>query len=108
MSKESKTFYEFGPFRLDVVERQVWRGEEEIPLTQKSFGVLLVLLKNYGHLVKKEVFLRQVWPGVNVEEKNLTDNISILRKALGDHPKKSIYIKTVPRQGYRFAGDVTV
>jgi DNA-binding winged helix-turn-helix (wHTH) protein len=99
-------FYEFGTFRLDVHEQQVWRNGEEIALTPKAFGVLLMLVRNGGHAVTKEDFMREVWPGTIVEEKNLTDNISILRQVLGDSPQEQRYIKTVPRRGYRFVAEV--
>ena len=100
-------FYEFGPFRLDVAERQLWRDGGEVMLTPKAFGVLLTLVKNHGHVVEKEAFMREVWADSFVEEKNLTDNISILRQTLIDDAKEPRYIKTVPRRGYRFVGNVT-
>src|SRR5438552_13420950 len=100
-------FYEFGPFRLDVAERQLWRDGGEVMLTPKAFGVLLTLVRNQGHVVEKETFMREVWSDSFVEEKNLTDNISILRQTLIDDAKEPRYIKTVPRRGYRFVGNVT-
>ena len=106
MTKDSKHFYEFGPFRLDAAEQQLWRDGEEIALTPKAFGVLLTLIRNSGHAVSKEEFMREVWPDTIVEEKNLTDNISILRQLLGDSPQEQRFIKTVPRRGYRFVTDV--
>ena len=84
MAKDSKHFYEFGPFRLDAVERQLRRDGEVLPLTPKAFEVLLLLVRNSQHVLKKEEVLAEVWKDSFVEEKNLTDNISILRKALGD------------------------
>ena len=106
MNGQGKHLYEFGAFRLDAAEQQLWRDGEEIPLTPKAFGVLLMLIRNSGHAVSKEDFMREVWPDTIVEEKNLTDNISILRQALGDSTQEQRYIKTVPRRGYRFVADV--
>ena len=106
MTKDSKHFYEFGSFRLDAAEQQLWRDGEEIALTPKAFSVLLMLIRNSGHAVTKEDFMREVWPDAIVEEKNLTDNISILRQALGDSKHEPRYIKTIPRRGYRFVADV--
>ena len=106
MTKDSTHLYEFGPFRLDAAERQLWRDGEEIALTPKAFGVLLMLIRNSGHAVSKEDFMREVWPDTIVEEKNLTDNISILRQALGDNTQEQRYIKTIPRRGYRFVAGV--
>jgi DNA-binding winged helix-turn-helix (wHTH) protein/TolB-like protein/Flp pilus assembly protein TadD len=106
MSDSAQHLYEFGPFRLDAVEQQLWRDGVEIPLTPKAFGVLLLLLKHRGHALSKEDFMREVWANTIVEEKNLTDNISILRQALGDTAQEQRYIKTIPRRGYRFVADV--
>ena len=98
MSENRIRFYEFGPFRLDVAERQLWRDGDEITVTPKAFGVLLTLVRNHGHVVEKDTFMSDVWAESFVEEKNLTDNISILRQALIDDPKEPRYIKTVPRR----------
>jgi DNA-binding winged helix-turn-helix (wHTH) protein/TolB-like protein/Flp pilus assembly protein TadD len=106
MSEPVTQFYEFGPFRLDAAERQLLRNGEEVTLTPKAFGVLLMLVSNSGHLVTKEDFLREVWADTIVEEKNLADNISILRQLLGDNIQEQRFIKTVPRRGYRFVADV--
>ena len=106
MSKRSKHFYEFGDFRLDPVERQLRRNGEVLPLTPKAFEVLVMLVENGGHAIKKGEFLEKVWAGSYVEEKNLADNISLLRKALNDDPKAPAFIETVPRFGYRFMANV--
>lgn len=106
MTKDSKHFYEFGPFRLDPVERQLRHDGEVVPLTPKAFEVLLLLVRNSQHVLKKEEVLAEVWKDSFVEEKNLTDNISILRKTLGDDPRRPTFIETVTRHGYRFLADV--
>jgi TolB-like protein/DNA-binding winged helix-turn-helix (wHTH) protein/Flp pilus assembly protein TadD len=106
MSNPANHLFEFGPFRLDAIERQLWRDGQEITLTPKAFGVLLQLVRNSSHVVTKEDFMREVWPDTIVEEKNLADNISILRQILGDSPQEERYIKTVPRRGYRFVANV--
>ena len=72
-----------------------------MPLTPKVFDTLLVLLENSSHVLTKKELMQQVWPDSFVEENNLAQNISLLRKALGES-----YIKTVPKRGYRFVGDV--
>jgi DNA-binding winged helix-turn-helix (wHTH) protein len=61
MGKNSKHFYEFGEFRLDPAEKQLRRSAEVIPLTSKAFGVLLLFVRNGGHLLEKENFMREVW-----------------------------------------------
>jgi DNA-binding winged helix-turn-helix (wHTH) protein/TolB-like protein len=92
-------FYEFGPFQIDVIERRLLRDGEPQHLTPKVFDILLKLAENNGHVLSKDELLQAVWPDTVVEENNLTQNISVLRKVLGDGP----YIETVPRCGYRFA-----
>lgn len=106
MSNNPKTFYEFGPFLVDSAGQQLWRGGKEIPLTPKAFGVLLVLVEHAGQTILKDELMQAVWPDAFVEENNLTDNISVLRRALGDDPKSPRYIKTLPRRGYRFVANV--
>ena len=101
-----KRWYEFGPFRLAPEEGQLRRGAEEVPLAQKSFKVLLLLLENGGRVVDKAELMEKVWPDTFVDENRLADNISTLRKALGDDPKSPRYIKTVTGRGYRFIADV--
>ena len=106
MSQPVKCVYEFGPFRLDTTEQQLWRDGEELPLTQKAFKLLMLLVENNGHVLDKNELIEKVWPDSFVEEGRLTDNISTLRKALGDDRKSPHYIKTVPGRGYRFVADV--
>jgi len=76
-----------------------------VPLAAKAFDVLVVLVRNHGRLLSKEALLQEVWPGVIVEEVNLTVNISAIRKALGGDETDD-WIETVPRHGYRFRADV--
>ena len=101
MTRPGKRFYSFDVFRVDPVERLLFREDREIPLTPKVFDTLIVLLENSSHVLTKQELMQQVWPDSFVEENNLAQNISILRKALGEQ-----YIQTVPKRGYRFVGDV--
>lgn len=103
---QGQALYEFGPFRLDVVERLLLNADESIPLTPKAFDLLLLLVTNEGHLLEKDELMQRLWPDTFVEEANLSNNISLLRKALDDDVGKHRYIETVPRRGYRFVGEV--
>jgi pimeloyl-ACP methyl ester carboxylesterase/DNA-binding winged helix-turn-helix (wHTH) protein len=94
--------YVFGPYLLDVDERRLLRGNEEIRLRGKPFDTLRVLVENAGRLVRKDELMQAVWPDSIVEENNLDYCVSQLRKLL--HPAKNI--QTVPRHGYRFLGEV--
>ena len=100
-----KPAYEFGPFRLDGRRRLLWRGDELLSVPPKAIDLLSALLEQPGQVVPKEELLRRVWPDTFVEEANLSVNVSILRKALGDGPDGD-YIQTVARRGYRFVGHV--
>src|ERR1044071_9559401 len=102
MTRPGKRFYSFDVFRVDPVERLLFREDREIPLTPKVFDTLIVLLDNSSHVLTKQELMQQVWPDSFVEENNLAQNISILRKALGEQ-----YIQTVPKRGYQFVADVT-
>ena len=95
--------YEFGPFRLEPAERKLLRGCEVVALTPKVFDMLVMLVRKNGHLMEKDELIQLLWPDSFVEEGNLSNNVFMLRKALGnDHE----YIETVPRRGYRFVGAV--
>jgi TolB-like protein/DNA-binding winged helix-turn-helix (wHTH) protein/Flp pilus assembly protein TadD len=78
-------------------------GSAVVTLTPKAFDTLHLLVRNSGHLLEKDVLVRMLWPDSFVEEGNLTNNIFLLRKALGQEPE---YIETVPKKGYRFVGAV--
>jgi DNA-binding winged helix-turn-helix (wHTH) protein/tetratricopeptide (TPR) repeat protein len=107
MDKPAKHFYEFGPFRLDASRRRLLRGGEVVPLTPKAFDTLLALVEQSGRVVEKDDLMERVWPGVTVEENNLTQNVSALRKALGERREEPQYIATVPGLGYRFIASVS-
>jgi DNA-binding winged helix-turn-helix (wHTH) protein len=98
--------YSFGPFRLDVAKRRVWRGDQLVPLTRKAFDTLLALLQQAGQVVDKEDLLQTVWPDTFVTEETVTQNIATIRRALGDSSERPEYIATIPRRGYQFIGVV--
>ena len=101
-SPQNRSSYEFGEFRIDRLDRVLTRDGQLVPLTPKVFDLLLLLIENNGHVVGKDRLMNEVWPNTFVEDGNLTQNISVLRKALGEKQ----YIQTIPRRGYRFVGDI--
>ena len=101
-----KQLYEFGPYRVDPEKELLLRDNEAIPLAPKAFQVLLVLIRNKTEIVTKDELLKAVWSDTFVEETNLSRNIFLLRRALGESPQDHQYIVTVPGRGYRFAEDV--
>jgi DNA-binding winged helix-turn-helix (wHTH) protein/Tfp pilus assembly protein PilF len=98
--------YEFGDFRLDVAKRRLLRAGEPVPLIAKAFDLLLALIEHRDRVLEKDELLKLVWPETIVEESNLTQNVFVLRKALGEAPNDHRYIVTVPRRGYRFVAEV--
>jgi eukaryotic-like serine/threonine-protein kinase len=102
-NRSAPQIYEFGGFRLEPAERKLVRGDEIVLLTPKAFDTLVLLVRNSGHLLEKEELISKLWPDSFVEEGSLTNNIFLLRKALGEDPA---FIETVPRRGYRFVGAV--
>ena len=76
--------YLFGPFRMDVASLQLWKDSQLIALTPKAFDTLLVLVQHHNRVVRKDELLSAVWPNTFVSEDNLAQNITLLRKCLGD------------------------
>src|SRR5258708_357372 len=105
---EGKHLYEFGPFRLDPTERLLLRNNQTVPLAPKAFDTLLLLVENSGHLLTKDELMKHLWPETFVEEVNLAQNISAIRRVLDDKSGGTQYIETVPKGGYRFVGLVSV
>jgi TolB-like protein/DNA-binding winged helix-turn-helix (wHTH) protein/Flp pilus assembly protein TadD len=107
MAGPNPLVYEFGGFRLNSANRLLERDGEAVPLKPKVFDTLLVLVEAGGQLLTKEQLMRAVWPDAAVEENNLTQNISALRRVFGEQPDEHRYIVTVPGSGYRFVAPVT-
>src|SRR6202453_4929210 len=101
-------FYRFGQFVLDPGRRTLSRADLPVSLTPKAFDVLLFLAQNPNRLITKEELLQAVWGDTFVEEGNLTQYISHLRKALGDNSEDTRLIVTIARKGYQFTARVTV
>ena len=105
-NRQDKRFYSFGAFRIDVTERVLFGERGTVPLTPKVFDTLLLLVENNNHVLGKQELIERIWPDSFVEDNNLAQNISILRKALGQSPGGQDYIQTVPKRGYRFVAEV--
>jgi DNA-binding winged helix-turn-helix (wHTH) protein/TolB-like protein len=107
MGQKTKHFYEFGAYRLDLMNRLLLRDSEVVPLPPKSFDILLALVKESGQVLQKDELMQRVWPDTFVEEANLSNHVFTLRKALGEDKNGAKYIETIPRRGYRFVAQVT-
>lgn len=101
-----RRFYRFGPYVLDAPKRLLWRDSALVPITSKTFEILLFLIQRRGRVVEKQELLEAVWPKTAVEENTLTRHVSTLRKALEERPDHHEYILTVPGHGYQFVADV--
>jgi DNA-binding winged helix-turn-helix (wHTH) protein len=101
-----KRFYQFGLFRIDAEKRVLLREGEVVPLAPKAFDTLLALVQHHGEVLEKDGLMEMLWPDSDVEESNLPQHVSALRKALGESPNERRYIITVPGRGYRFGAEV--
>jgi DNA-binding winged helix-turn-helix (wHTH) protein/Tol biopolymer transport system component len=106
MFTQPRHLFEFGRFRLDRTERFLFQDGAAVPLSPRLFDTLLVLVENRGHVVQKNDLMQKVWNDVAVEENNLTQSISALRKILGDNLDCPKFIETIPKRGYRFVAPV--
>src|ERR1700676_50632 len=98
--------YLFGGFRMEAEKRLLLRGGNPVPLTPKVFDTLLHLVQRKGEVVEKEQLMKAVWPDTIVEENNLSQNISTLRRVLGQDQTNHRYILTVPGRGYQFVAEL--
>jgi Tol biopolymer transport system component/DNA-binding winged helix-turn-helix (wHTH) protein len=106
MSPKSIQFYDFANFRLDVSQKVLLRDNYPVTITPKVFDTLEIFLENAGRLLEKDDLMQKIWHDHFVEESNLTSNVKMLRKALGDDATHPRFIETVPRRGYRFIAEV--
>src|SRR5690348_16648803 len=98
--------YRFGHFVLNPTLRVLYRDGEPVHITAKSFETLLVLIRRRGQVMNKDELMAALWPDTVVEEANLAQSVSTLRKALGDNPAEHRYIATIPGRGYSFVATV--
>jgi len=98
--------YTLGPFRLDAEAQVLFRGTEPAALGQRAVALLRVLVERSGDVVSKDTLIEAAWPGLAVEESNLTVQMAALRRTLGEEPDGERWIETLPRRGYRYVGPV--
>jgi len=103
---EARPCYAFGPFVLDTIQHGLLKQGTPVPLTPKTYDTLLLLVQNCGRMLSKEELMQALWPDSFVEESNLTQQVSMIRKALGESASEPRYIVTVPGCGYRFAAEL--
>ena len=106
MIEPQSQIYEFDDFRLDAGERALLRRGERIALTPRVLDTLLYLVRHHGKVLEKNELMSEIWPDAVVEENNLNQNISTLRRMFGESRGENRYIVTIPGRGYRFAAQV--
>ena len=106
MNNEIKHLREFGKFQLDAERKVLWCEKEPVSLPLKEIELLCVLTERGGEVLTKDELMNKVWRDAFVEESNLSRHIYRLRKTFEEHGESADLIQTVPRRGYRFAGEV--
>jgi DNA-binding winged helix-turn-helix (wHTH) protein len=98
------TIHNFGPFRLDADAGILFRGAEPIALGQRAVALFRLLLERAGAPVSKDALIEAAWPGLAIEDSNLTVQIAALRRAFEEAAGGAAWIETLPRRGYRYVG----
>jgi TolB-like protein len=98
------TIYEFGSFRLDAEAEILFHGAEPTVLGQRAVALLRLLLERAGAPVSKDALIEAAWPGLAIEDSNLTVQIAALRRVLEQVAGGADWIETLPRRGYRYVG----
>ncbi|MET0650207.1 MAG: tetratricopeptide repeat protein [Pyrinomonadaceae bacterium] len=106
MEQTNERVYEFGPFRLNPARRVLLREGQPVALTAKVFDTLVIFVERRGRVLAKDELMTALWPDTAVEENNLTQHVSVLRKALGERAGAHRYVVTVPGRGYSFVEPV--
>ena len=98
--------YTFGPFRLDAAAGILFRGSEPVALGQRAVALLRVLVEAAGAPISKDMLIESAWPGLAIDDSNLTVQIAALRRVFAEEPGGKNWIETLPRRGYRYVGPV--
>lgn len=106
MDEQRSQVFEFDNFQIDALRRRLKHLDKCVHLSPKVFDTLLTLVRQSGRVLEKDELIEAVWPDTIVEENNLTQNISAIRKALGDNRGDPRYVVTIPGRGYSFVADV--
>src|SRR5580693_10473378 len=93
-----RPFYEFGPFLLDTIQHVLLKEGRAVALTPKTYDTLLLLVQNSGRMLSKEELMKTLWPDSFVEESNLTQQVSMIRRALGDSPRSEEHTSELQSQ----------
>ena len=107
MDGSQPQIYEFDVFRVDTAKRLLTNGKgENVALSPKVFDLLIYLVTHSGRVVDKDELMSAIWPDTIVEESNLSQNVSILRRNLGEKRGEHQFLATIPGRGYKFVSEV--
>ena len=98
--------YIFDNYALDPDRRELRSGATIIAMEPQAFDLLLHLIRRREHVVSRDELIEQIWGGRIVSESALSTRITAVRSAIGDNGTEQRLIKTFPRKGVRFVGDV--
>ena len=98
--------FHFADCSLDLERRELRRGERLVEIEPQVFDLLVYLVRNRDHVVTKDDMIAGIWNGRIVSDSTLTSRITAARKAIGDSGEQQVLIRTIPRKGLRFVGDV--
>ncbi len=99
--------YRFAGYRLDAVARKLFDPDgAPVHISSRAFDTLLELIRHAGETLSKEHLMQAVWPDVIVEQNNLNQAVSSLRRALCDTTSAPRFIQTIPGRGYRFIAPI--
>ncbi|WP_314956323.1 winged helix-turn-helix domain-containing tetratricopeptide repeat protein [Bradyrhizobium cosmicum] len=98
------TIHEFGPYRLDGESETLFRDSEPVAIGRRAVRLLRLLVEQAGAPVSKDALMQAAWPGLAIEESNLTVQIAALRRIFADVDGGTTWIETLPRRGYRYVG----
>ena len=110
MTPNNRHLFQFGPFLLDTRQRRLLKDGTDgtlVSVAPKGIDLLIFMVERHGQIVTKDDLIQNIWPDSFMEEANLSQNIFLLRKALGEKAQENRYIATVPGRGYRFVATVT-
>lgn len=95
---------EFGAFRLDADAGILFHGSEPTSLGRRAVALLVLLTQRAGAPVSKEALIEAAWPGLAIEDSNLTVQMAAIRRVFDDLAGGADWIETLPRRGYRYIG----
>jgi TolB-like protein/cytochrome c-type biogenesis protein CcmH/NrfG len=106
-SQGSKVQFFFGNHKLDTDRRELHRGSTPVAVEPQVFDLLMYLVENRDRVVTKDDLIASVWSGRNVSDSTLSSRMNTARRAIGDNGDEQRLIRTVPRRGVRFVGEVS-